>query len=199
MAANTAFADFPRLAALQAGDGFLPRQLTFRGSRLVFSRGIVVLALIASLIIVAFRASVINIGAEGQIILGALTATWFALAFRAWPGWLLLPATLLVSFFGGAAWGLVPGLPAHVLRFWETEFKRINPKRTASGQRLYRKSDVELIMGIKHLLYEKKFTIQGARQHLKTLAPQINPKHHRFEQLLTEIREELIAIRKILG
>jgi DNA-binding transcriptional MerR regulator len=93
----------------------------------------------------------------------------------------------------------ITGLPAHVLRFWETEFKRINPKRTASGQRLYRKSDVELIMGIKHLLYEKKFTIQGARQHLKTLAPQIHPKHHRFEQLLREIREELIAIRKILG
>lgn len=58
MAANTAFADFPRLAALQAGDGFLPRQLTFKGSRLVFSRGITVLALIASLLIVVFRASV---------------------------------------------------------------------------------------------------------------------------------------------
>ena len=41
MAANTAYADFPRLAALQAADGFLPRQLTYRGSRLVFSRGIV--------------------------------------------------------------------------------------------------------------------------------------------------------------
>ncbi len=58
MAANTSFADFPRLAALQAGDGFLPRQLTDRGSRLVFSRGIVVLALLASLLIVIFRASV---------------------------------------------------------------------------------------------------------------------------------------------
>lgn len=58
MAANTAFADFPRLSALQAGDGFLPRQLTYRGSRLVFSRGIVALALIASLLIVLFQASV---------------------------------------------------------------------------------------------------------------------------------------------
>ena len=47
MAANTAYADFPRLAALQAADGYLPRQLTYRGSRLVFSRGIVVLALVA--------------------------------------------------------------------------------------------------------------------------------------------------------
>ena len=58
MAANTSFADFPRLSALAAKDGFLPRQLTYRGSRLVFSRGIVALALIASLLIVAFQASV---------------------------------------------------------------------------------------------------------------------------------------------
>ncbi len=58
MAANTAFADFPRLGALVAKDGFLPRQLTSRGSRLVFSRGIVALAAIASLILVIFNASV---------------------------------------------------------------------------------------------------------------------------------------------
>jgi amino acid transporter len=58
MAANTAYADFPRLAALQAADGYLPRQLTYRGSRLVYSRGIVVLALVASLLIIVFDASV---------------------------------------------------------------------------------------------------------------------------------------------
>jgi len=58
LAANTAFADFPRLAALHAGDGFLPRQFTYRGSRLVFSTGIVALALIASLLIIIFQASV---------------------------------------------------------------------------------------------------------------------------------------------
>ena len=61
MAANTAYADFPRLAALQAGDGFLPRQLTYRGSRLVFSRGIAVLAVMASVLIVVFQASVTNL------------------------------------------------------------------------------------------------------------------------------------------
>jgi hypothetical protein len=58
MAANTAFADFPRLSALAARDGFLPRQLTFRGSRLVYSYGITTLAIIASILIVAFQASV---------------------------------------------------------------------------------------------------------------------------------------------
>jgi amino acid transporter len=58
MAANTAFADFPRLGALHAGDGFLPRQLTFRGSRLVYSNGIVALAAIACGLIIIFQASV---------------------------------------------------------------------------------------------------------------------------------------------
>jgi amino acid transporter len=58
MAANTAYAGFPRLAALQAADGYLPRQLTYRGSRLVYSRGILLLALVASFLIWVFDASV---------------------------------------------------------------------------------------------------------------------------------------------
>jgi amino acid transporter len=58
MAANTAYAGFPQLSALAAADGFLPRQLMFRGSRLVLSRGIVLLAVIASLLIMVFQASV---------------------------------------------------------------------------------------------------------------------------------------------
>jgi amino acid transporter len=61
LAANTAFADFPRLSALTAADGFLPRQLTFRGSRLVYSGGIVVLAVIASLLVIGFKASVTSL------------------------------------------------------------------------------------------------------------------------------------------
>jgi amino acid transporter len=58
MAANTAFADFPRLSALAAKDGLLPRQLTYRGSRLVYSYGILSLAVIASLLVIVFQASV---------------------------------------------------------------------------------------------------------------------------------------------
>jgi amino acid transporter len=61
MAANTAFAGFPRLGALTAADGFLPRQLAYKGSRLVYSRGIMALAFIASLLIVLFQASVTNL------------------------------------------------------------------------------------------------------------------------------------------
>src|SRR5512139_1326478 len=61
-------------------------------------------------ICIAFRASVINIGAEGQIILGALMATWFSLQFRTWPGLVLIPATLVMGFLAGSAWGFVPGI-----------------------------------------------------------------------------------------
>lgn len=61
MAANTSYADFPRLAALHAGDGFLPRQLTYRGSRLVFSWGIMVLAVAASVLVILANASTTNL------------------------------------------------------------------------------------------------------------------------------------------
>ena len=61
-------------------------------------------------ICIAFRASVINIGGEGQIILGAIVATWFPLTMANWPGWLLIPATMILGFVAGAAWGFVPGI-----------------------------------------------------------------------------------------
>jgi len=84
-------------------------------------------------------------------------------------------------------------LPTHVLRFWETEFRRIKPKRTASGQRLYRKIDVELIVQIKHLLYEKKYTIPGAKKHLKNRRVHQHPEAPSFD----EIRAELSEIKKL--
>ena len=85
LAANTAFADFPRLSALLAQDGFLPRQLAYRGSRLVFSRGIVALALIASLLIIIFEASVtalIPLYAIGVFLSFTLSQTGMALRWR---------------------------------------------------------------------------------------------------------------------
>jgi len=85
MAANTAFADFPRLSALAARDGFLPRQLTYRGSRLVFSRGIVTLAVIASLLLVLFNASVtrlIPLYAIGVFLSFTLSQGGMALRWR---------------------------------------------------------------------------------------------------------------------
>lgn len=61
-------------------------------------------------ICIAFRANVINIGGEGQIIIGALFGTWLPLTFNTWPGWLLIPAAMIMGFLGGAAWGFVPGI-----------------------------------------------------------------------------------------
>ncbi|MBU0986901.1 MAG: MerR family transcriptional regulator [Proteobacteria bacterium] len=91
----------------------------------------------------------------------------------------------------------ITGIPAYVLRFWETEFKRIQPKRTPSGRRLYSKRDIELILKVKHLLYEKKFTIQGARQHLKIESAQKKEKPSSIS--LDEIRSELKSIRDLMS
>jgi amino acid transporter len=85
MAANTAFADFPRLSALAAKDGFLPRQLTFRGSRLVYSNGIITLSVIASILIIIFQASVsllIPLYAIGVFLSFTLSQTGMALRWR---------------------------------------------------------------------------------------------------------------------
>ena len=91
----------------------------------------------------------------------------------------------------------IAGVPAYVLRFWETEFNRIKPKRTPSGQRLYRKKDVALILEIKHLLYDQKFTIPGARQHLKARRQKENSQPDAIT--LAEIRAELESIQKMLS
>ncbi len=58
-------------------------------------------------------------------------------------------------------------LPAYVLRFWESEFPQLKPVKSSTGQRMYRKRDVESVLRIKQLLYEQGFTISGARQHLR--------------------------------
>ena len=59
-------------------------------------------------------------------------------------------------------------LPACVLRFWESEFPQLKPIKSSTGQRMYRKRDVESVLRIKQLLYEQGFTISGARQQLRS-------------------------------
>ncbi|GAF77724.1 unnamed protein product [marine sediment metagenome] len=58
-------------------------------------------------------------------------------------------------------------LPSYILRFWESQFEQLHPQRTRGGHRRYQKKDVELILCIKNLLYEKKLTIKGAKEELK--------------------------------
>src|SRR6202008_195586 len=60
------------------------------------------------------------------------------------------------------------GIKPYVLRFWHTEFPSRGPKKSGTGHRLYRRKDVELVLEIKRLLYEKRFTIEGARKFLET-------------------------------
>ncbi len=58
------------------------------------------------------------------------------------------------------------GLKPHVLRYWETQFELLHPTKNRAGNRVFRPKEIELILLVKHLLYEKKFTIDGARQRL---------------------------------
>jgi len=97
------------------------------------------------------------------------------------------------------------GVEPYVLRYWETEFSVLSPKKSGTGHRLYRRKDVELLLRIKHLLYEKRFTIEGARQTLQTESRAPKPKRSRQAQQelfavdpLPEIRRELAEILEIL-
>jgi DNA-binding transcriptional MerR regulator len=92
------------------------------------------------------------------------------------------------------------GLETYVLRYWETEFSEIKPVRSRAGQRLYRRQDIETVFQIKALLYGKRFTIAGAKQYLKARR-QVANLHDDDSPPITieELREELVAIRKLLS
>jgi DNA-binding transcriptional MerR regulator len=61
------------------------------------------------------------------------------------------------------------GLRAHVLRYWETQFPVLNPSKNRSGNRVYQRKEIKLILYVKHLLYNEKYTVEGARQKLDQL------------------------------
>lgn len=81
----------------------------------------------------------------------------------------------------------ITGLKPHVLRYWEQEFKDIKPVKSSKGQRLYKRKDLDTIIAIKKLLYEKRFTIDGAKKYMT------GQRH-----LIDEIKEELAEIVEIL-
>ena len=94
------------------------------------------------------------------------------------------------------------GLKQYVLRYWETEFKQLNPTKNKAGNRTYRQKDIDLIMNIKSLLYDEKFTIEGARKMLSQPAVKkdlTKPKPSSLEnsvnkKTLMKIRSELKSI-----
>ena len=98
------------------------------------------------------------------------------------------------------------GVEPYVLRYWETEFPAVGPKKSDTGHRMYRRKEVELLLRIKYLLYEKKYTIEGARQYLqsesmvgKRKRPVKNEQRELFSvDALPEIRKELAAILDLL-
>src|SRR5262249_35564086 len=102
----------------------------------------------------------------------------------------------------------------YVLRFWETEFPSLGPKKSGTGHRLYRRKEVELVLEIKRLLYEQRFTIEGARKFLETRGkadgPKAVPKSGKprkaqtnmfaavLAPVLYEVKGELNALMKML-
>jgi DNA-binding transcriptional MerR regulator len=102
----------------------------------------------------------------------------------------------------------VTGINPHILRYWESEFQILAPNRHLSKQRLYRQADIDLILTIKHLLEDEKYTLQGVKQYLAehranlevsrqpTALP--SPADSHPEAVVQMVREELQAILDVL-
>jgi DNA-binding transcriptional MerR regulator len=93
------------------------------------------------------------------------------------------------------------GVETHVLRYWETEFRSIRPQKSSRGQRVYSRRDVETLMRVKELLYDRGFTIAGARRQLRDGG--IEPREPadptlrgaaRMKTALTEMRKEIVSL-----
>jgi DNA-binding transcriptional MerR regulator len=94
------------------------------------------------------------------------------------------------------------GVETYVLRYWETEFPSLAPKKSGTGHRLYRRKDVELLLRIKHLLYEKRFTIEGARQSLHADSPKSKAPRARAPRTQSDLfpqQDPLPGIRRQLA
>jgi DNA-binding transcriptional MerR regulator len=101
------------------------------------------------------------------------------------------------------------GIKPYVLRFWESEFGNLGPKKSGTGHRLYRRKDVELVLEIKRLLYDKRFTIEGARKVLESRPRREPPKPPSVQTqtelfpptsaFCQEVRRELNEILQLLN
>ncbi len=98
----------------------------------------------------------------------------------------------------------IAALEQHVLRYWEDEFEQLKPTKNKSGQRLYQKKDVELVLEIKHLLHNEKFTLAGAKKKLKErkrTGAQLDFGFDRekFQEWNDRVKADLKALLKILN
>ena len=94
-------------------------------------------------------------------------------------------------------------LKPHVLRYWESQFRFLNPAKNRSGNRVYQRREIELIMLVKHLLYSEKYTIEGARQRIEQYrrTGELKPTARRALGLETvrDLRAELERVLQILN
>jgi len=96
-------------------------------------------------------------------------------------------------------------VPAYVLRYWESEFKLLRPKKNPAGQRLYRRRDLELVQRIKTLLYDERLTLEGAKKRLTTESRkgsqqlELGIREVAYAQALVRVRERLLTLRARLS
>ena len=98
----------------------------------------------------------------------------------------------------------ITAVPAYVLRYWESEFKLLRPKKNPAGQRLYRPRDLELVQRIKVLLYDERLTLEGAKKRLiaesrRTDQLEFGMKEVAYAEALRRIRDRLGTLRARLG
>lgn len=98
------------------------------------------------------------------------------------------------------------GVPAYVLRYWESEFKLLRPRKNPAGQRIYRRRDVDLVLRIKTLLYDERLTLEGARKRLLAESRgggdeqlQLGLREATYAEALRRVRERLERLRARLG
>ena len=96
----------------------------------------------------------------------------------------------------------IAGVPAYVLRYWESEFKLLRPKKNPAGQRLYRRRDLELVQRIKTLLYDERLTLEGARKRLIAESRHTQPRQLElgmrevaYADTLKRVRDRLASLR----
>jgi DNA-binding transcriptional MerR regulator len=87
------------------------------------------------------------------------------------------------------------GIPAHVLRYWESEFPQLHPKKGRTGNRTYQEKDLEIVLKIKELLYDRRFTIAGAKTQLRAVA---HKEGNGQGGMMDEVRRELKDILRLL-
>lgn len=97
----------------------------------------------------------------------------------------------------------ITGIPAYVLRYWESEFKLLRPKKNPAGQRLYRRPDLDLVLRIKDLLYGERLTLEGAKKRLlaesRGSQMDLGLRSAGLEEALRRVRDRLRVVREQLA